>query len=505
MSFSFNCIELIQKFEGCKLEAYLEPAGVWTIGWGTTYYPDGRMVRQGDAITQEEADGFLYSECHKNARSVSDFVKVDVNQNQFDALVSFTYNIGVGALKDSTLLRKLNKGDYEGAADEFKRWNKIVKDGQKVVSPGLVNRRNAEAALFRKPDGFGQPIKLEPSPQYSVSLLEGYRTEKNLVVVAYHNEQVIEIVELKTSLPDDVIDFFKQYPKAKKFDIAPANKEIPQGKRIIFNGRQAPRKEEENLLKRSQPLLYKGMSDDNLPGHEIRELQTRLQELDYYKSEPDGIFGNRTEKAVREFQVDVLGYAEADGKVGPKTWAALYSNAEIPSDKSKLSPGTYLRLTKTNRKDKYGCFVLILKYIKDGQLKGQLEVCSGKPGKQFFRTGSKSKSGSMEPLPEGKWYIKDIRWAGGKDVYSGTIFMPGVGPVTTPVIYKGPGETQRSDIEIHIDWNRNNHSPGTAGCIGVKNIADYKILVGWLRDTDPRDLYVDWDLGTCPKPSRKSI
>ena len=141
-----------------------------------------------------------------------------------------------------------------------------------------------------------------------------------------------------------------------------------------------------------------------------------------------------------------------------------------------------------------------LDYFKDGKLKERFEVCSGQPNKQFFRTGVQSVSGSYEPLPEGKWYVHDIRWAGGKDIYNRAIMGDGIGPVTVRLDYKSPGSTRRSAIEIHIDWNRHRGLPGTAGCVGIYNIADYKRFVSCLRDTDPRDLYVDWKLGTCPTP-----
>ena len=105
------------------------------------------------------------------------------------------------------------------------------------------------------------------------------------------------------------------------------------------------------------------------------------------------------------------------------------------------------------------------------------------------------------PLPEGLWYIHDLKWCGGKDNYNGPIFAPGEGPVKADLEYKGPGSTDRSEILFHIDWNRLHGAPGSLGCACPYDIAGMKTLVSWLRDTDPRDLYVDWGLGTCPKPS----
>ena len=110
-------------------------------------------------------------------------------------------------------------------------------------------------------------------------------------------------------------------------------------------------------------------------------------------------------------------------------------------------------------------------------------------------------SGSFEPLPEGKWSLHDIEWRDGRDNYGGKVWNSGLGPAKIRLDYKEPGMTQRSAIEIHIDWNRRHErGAGTAGCIGIHNVADFKILVGWLRETNPRDLFVDWGLGTCPQP-----
>lgn len=158
---------------------------------------------------------------------------------------------------------------------------------------------------------------------------------------------------------------------------------------------------------------------------------------------------------------------------------------------------SYLLLTKTQDKDQFGGFVLKLQYFKNGLLKDTINCCSGQPNKQFFRKGSESKAGSGEPLPEGRWYINDILWAGGKDNYTGAIHADGIGPVTIPLDYMGAAA--RKGIEAHIDWNRKG-APGTIGCVGFYNIDDFKRLVQWLRDSDPRDLFVDWKLGSCPTP-----
>ncbi|MEG0237934.1 MAG: lysozyme [Cetobacterium sp.] len=139
MKISQKGIELIKKFEGCKLESYKCPAGIWTIGYGTT-----KGITSGMKITKEKAEELLKLDVEKFEKSVLKLVKVDLNQSQFDALVSFTYNLGEGNLSSSTLLKKLNNRDYYGASEEFQRWNKA---GVKVLN-GLIKRRESERNLF---------------------------------------------------------------------------------------------------------------------------------------------------------------------------------------------------------------------------------------------------------------------------------------------------------------------------------------------------------------------
>ncbi|EMN5321677.1 lysozyme [Enterobacter hormaechei] len=144
MQTSDKGIALIKAFEGCKLVAYQDSVGVWTIGYGWTQPVDGKPIRAGMTIKQETAERLLKTGLVSYESDVSRLVKVGVTQGQFDALVSFTYNLGARSLSTSTLLRKLNAGDYAGAADEFLRWNKA---GGKVIN-GLTRRREAERALF---------------------------------------------------------------------------------------------------------------------------------------------------------------------------------------------------------------------------------------------------------------------------------------------------------------------------------------------------------------------
>lgn len=137
---------LIKEFEGLYLTAYKCPAGVWTIGFGTTGKVDGKAIGKGMKITKAKAEQLLRKDVEQFEQSVDNLVKVPINQNQFDALVSFAYNVGSGALKGSTLLKKLNQKNYQGAANEFLKWNKA---GGKILA-GLRRRREAERKLFLK-------------------------------------------------------------------------------------------------------------------------------------------------------------------------------------------------------------------------------------------------------------------------------------------------------------------------------------------------------------------
>ncbi|WP_434634000.1 lysozyme [Chromobacterium sp. CV08] len=143
MQTSQNGINLIQQFEGLRLAAYQDVVGVWTIGYGHT----GADVHAGLTIDRQQADQLLRDDLARFEQGVSGLVAVAVNQNQFDALVSFSYNLGLGNLRNSTLLRLLNAGDYRGAAGQFPLWDKA--GGQAL--PGLLKRRQAEQALFLAP------------------------------------------------------------------------------------------------------------------------------------------------------------------------------------------------------------------------------------------------------------------------------------------------------------------------------------------------------------------
>ncbi|MFT0891020.1 lysozyme [Pseudochelatococcus sp. G4_1912] len=135
-------IEKLKQWEGSRLVAYRDPAGIWTIGYGHT----GPDVKPGMQITQAEADRLLRDDLARFERAVDQVVKVPLRDNQFGALVSFSFNVGAAAFDKSTLLKKLNQGNYSTVPGELARWNMA---GGKVLA-GLVNRRAAEADLWVK-------------------------------------------------------------------------------------------------------------------------------------------------------------------------------------------------------------------------------------------------------------------------------------------------------------------------------------------------------------------
>lgn len=160
-----EAIDLVKRFEGIpdgdpstvNIDPYLDPIEIWTIGWGHAIRYHGRFLRgetdrpqvkalYPEGITMDQAVAMLHSDMIDAGRDVLSVVTVPLNDNEFGGLVSFTFNLGIGNLRSSTLLKLLNTNDRAGAADQFTRW---VRAGGKVL-PGLVKRREAERALFLK-------------------------------------------------------------------------------------------------------------------------------------------------------------------------------------------------------------------------------------------------------------------------------------------------------------------------------------------------------------------
>lgn len=142
LEFDHDGIDLVEGSEGVRLAAYRDTVGIWTIGYGHT----GPDVHPGQTITQADAEELLRRDVRVAALGVKACVSVQLSQHQFDALVDFTFNLGIEKLRTSTLLRLLNAGDYVAADAEFRKWDHA---GGKVL-PGLTKRRATEAALFAK-------------------------------------------------------------------------------------------------------------------------------------------------------------------------------------------------------------------------------------------------------------------------------------------------------------------------------------------------------------------
>lgn len=178
MKLSQYGIDFIKSWEKCRLIAYLDSSRVWTIGWGET----GPGIKQGTNWTQQQADTSFATRSENLARQVSAYTQVTLSQNQFDALVSLTYNIGIEAYRNSTLLRMLNAGNSYGAADQILRWD----HANSQVVEGLTKRRFAECTLFKtKDDSPCPPIPTPASPptqslaQWLKSIVSGFFTSRS--------------------------------------------------------------------------------------------------------------------------------------------------------------------------------------------------------------------------------------------------------------------------------------------------------------------------------------
>lgn len=183
MRMSAAGLATVKEFEGLRLKAYKCPAAVWTIGYGHTSAAGVPIVNPDLVITRDEAEEVLARDMEQYEEGVRKYVKVDLTQGQFDALVDFAYNAGVGALQKSTLLKKVNAEKFDEVPAEFMKW---TKGGGKEL-PGLVRRRRAEVKLWRGLDT-EKPVpvdeaRAEPDqPKASKSIVQS--REANAAVVA---------------------------------------------------------------------------------------------------------------------------------------------------------------------------------------------------------------------------------------------------------------------------------------------------------------------------------
>lgn len=172
MKVSDNCIHLVSKFEGFYSKAYVDPVGVWTIGFGTTRWGNGQPVKKGDTITKDEAYKLLEKQLNDHASTISLYVKTPLSQNQFDALASFQYNLGKHILsKNKTLLYALNKRNWSVATNQMLLYNKGRINGKLTILNGLTRRRKEEVAMFNRV--VDKPVnKMKPSATGIVDYLK---------------------------------------------------------------------------------------------------------------------------------------------------------------------------------------------------------------------------------------------------------------------------------------------------------------------------------------------
>lgn len=200
MQTSQKGLDLIKQFEGLRLRAYKCPAGVWTIGYGHTSMAGPPKVYENMRVTQVEAEYILKKDLLKFEIGVIDVVRVDLTQHQFDALVSFAFNCGVGALQKSGLLRRVNARQFDKVPAEFMKWTKA--GGREL--PGLVRRRRAEAALWRSVDEQApveEDARTTPeAPQPSKTITQS--TEANAATVAGLGGAAAAVSELKPIVSD---------------------------------------------------------------------------------------------------------------------------------------------------------------------------------------------------------------------------------------------------------------------------------------------------------------
>ncbi|NJL39268.1 MAG: glycoside hydrolase family protein [Leptolyngbyaceae cyanobacterium RM2_2_4] len=425
---SQDCLDLIKESEGLhrkrsdgSIEAYLDPVGIPTIGYGSIFHNDkSRSVKLGDVITKADAERWLQLEVDKTASEVNTLCTVELTQGMFDALVSFGFNVGTGkdGLKTSTLLKKLNSKDYEGAAREFDRWVY----GKGKVLPGLVTRRNKEEALFRK-DGF----------------------------------------------PGDGVAVSNTVTPTKDW-VSP---ELP--------------------LKIDRTLV------EGNTGEDCFILNCGLAELGYLATGTQpGDYTSVTKDAVSWFQGERN--LKVDGKFGSNTKAAL--TTALTHARKRVDPKLdtfYCRLTRTGTKAYNDLEKLLLEFVSpQGNTVASLDVISGAPGRQNFRVPEDplDKAGNLEPIPQGRYMIGDIHWAGGRNNYDKDHAHEtnGIGPVFVPIIKTFRDPKPRDAFGFHVDRNKSHGFPGSAGCVCPMTMDDLKELVRLLRLYDPRDLFVDWGI-----------
>ena len=193
MKISDDGLAIIKKYEGLRLNAYRCPARVWTIGYGHTH-----QVKSGDVITEAMATEYLRGDVRHAQQTIERYVKVDLTQSQFDALVSFIFNVGSGAFRKSTLLRMLNKGNYSGAEKQFKRWNKAKGKALR----GLTRRRADEAELFSNEENVDDMPQAIDAPEIKTKMSSKTNIASGVGVVALGASQLETVSNAVNKITD---------------------------------------------------------------------------------------------------------------------------------------------------------------------------------------------------------------------------------------------------------------------------------------------------------------
>jgi lysozyme len=201
---------LVKQFEGIKLEAYRCPANVCTIGYGHTSQAGPPLVFDGMKITKQQADDILSSDLHKFEAAVDELVKVRLTQNQFDTLVDFAYNAGIGALKSSTLLKRVNAGDFAAVPVELMKWTKGKIPGKGLqVLPGLVRRRQVEIAWWNKTDEHhvdAEEARITPEPAPQRTMAESKQGNAALLTASFASVGAVKEVTAQAKDAADTAD-----------------------------------------------------------------------------------------------------------------------------------------------------------------------------------------------------------------------------------------------------------------------------------------------------------
>lgn len=401
-----------------------------------------RPIQPGDVITLQAAERWLTEEVEETAEDINRLCKgVPLTNGMFDALVSFSYNVGIGAFGESTLLRMLRSGDYSGAAREFDRWVHGDDNGTRRVLAGLVNRRNEEEALFIR-DGLA-PAGIPAQPRTG--------TPQDDIVV--DNSSVVELQPYKAA------------------DI---------------------------------PLKLRELLVENDVGEDCYIVNCALAGLALLRLAPQpNKFTSETAEAVRLFQRREA-LSRIDAKVGPDTKRALENSlkrARSPVPLPIPNGNNYCRLTRTSDVDHAGLVLLKLDFVTQNGVGDSMTVYSGNPDNQNFLlyTDFRSVPRSFQPIPQNRYTIGDIEFAGGIDNF--TINWPepdgnagptsGLGPVWVGLTAQRPDD--RGDFGFHLDNNKT-VSPGSAGCVCVETKTALRKLVKLFREYNLRLLVVDWGL-----------